>query len=171
MQNTDTDDGQSTQIPSSTLSQPGGNSDLSEFFQDGLFNIDPTDHSFMNAFRSNVASVIEHRLIPYIIELFGRYTEDDFHTKMRNMYMHNGRMYTGFNFIADWKKNHKPYWKMSIGAARASKRLIKFNQDSMLHKITTVMYMNGWTLNDYEIEGLKQTVQRIYNIMYLGNDV
>jgi hypothetical protein len=150
--------------------RPGGA--ITEFLlQEDIFNIDKTDHSFRNTLRSNLTSIIDHRLVPYIIELFDRYTEQDFHQKMRNMYLHNGKMYTGFNFIADWKKNHRYYWRMFVGAARVNRKFLKFNHDSLLHKITYIMYMKGWTLYDYEIEGLRQTVGRIYNIMYLGNDL
>lgn len=156
---------------SGTITHPGTDMhDLSSFFQDGLFVIDKTDHSFFNVFKGNITSVIEQRLVPYIIQLFDRYNEEDFHQKMRNMYVHNGKMYTGFNFIADWKRNHKYYWKIFIGAARVNRRFVRFNHESMLHKITSVMYMKGWTLYDYEIEGLSQTVRRIYNILYEGHD-
>ena len=144
---------------------------LTEFFEEGLFDVDRRDHSFTNMLKGNLTSVIESKLIPYIIELFDRYSEEEFHKKMYNTYMHNGRMFTGFNFIADWKTNHRHYWKMFIGTVRTFHRFIRFNQESMVHKITTVMYMKGWTLSEYEIEGLRQTVSRIYNLMYEGKDL
>lgn len=148
---------------------PGEN--LVEFLQDDVFNVDKTDHSFLNMLRGNMTSLIENRLLPYVTELFGRYTQEDFHQKMNNMYMHNGRMFIGFNFIADWKKYHKYYWKLFVGTARVNRKFLKFDQESLLHKITTIFYLKGWILHDYEIEGLRQTVHRIYNIMYLGNDL
>ena len=156
-----------TSTPSSI--NPGEN--LVEFLQEGVFNVDKTDHSFLNMLRGNMTSLIEDKLIPYVAELFARYTEEDFHQKMRNMYLHNGKMYTGFNFIADWKRFHKYWWKVFVGTARVNRKFLRFNEESLLYKITTMFYMKGWTLYDYEIEGLRQTVHRIYNIMYLGNDL
>ena len=100
-----------------------------------------------------------------------KYSEQDFHRIMNTVYTHNGRIYKGFNMVEDWKRNHKIRFKTFIVMTRLNRWLINFDRIAILNKVVTVITQNGWQLRPNEIEGLDQTIQRIYNMIYMGKDL
>lgn len=89
---------------------------------------------------SVVTPILVQLIEPWVQKCFEKYTEEYFHMKMS----------TGFDFIADWKKNHNQKYRMIVGSLRRIRNKIELNEDTILPIVLKALEKHGWTIEEWE---------------------
>lgn len=137
-------------------------------------------YSFKSMFRKQIES-IANQFFNIIVYYFDRYSEKMFHDRMNNQYIltiksrdgiEPSRKVTleGFDFIGDWKKFHKYKYAFFIKSVQAQKGIFIFDEDKIYEILMGLLETKGWTITEREKKSIKQTVRRLYNVLYLGWD-
>jgi len=123
---------------------------------------------------NKIVSSVMNQIISWIIACFNKYSEKDFHEKMRKGYTFQdgltGAIYPmyGFDFIEDWKANHKNTFDIIIPTMRKFK--VQINKEE-LHGLTLqALRKQGWMITEQETKALKVTITRLCNILYKDVD-
>lgn len=130
-------------------------------------------YSFKNM-HNKIVSTIMNQIISWILKCFDKYTETQFHTKMAEQYTYQdkltGAVYplTGFDFIEDWRINHKDTFDNIIPIMKKLK--VPINKHELLGLTINAIQKQGWTVKPHEVQALRLTINRLYHILYHGVD-
>jgi hypothetical protein len=127
--------------------------ELSDYLASGVKPKHPLDR-MVNRIVNNI---IDAQVIPWLVECLEKYDETDFHMKMM----------MNWDFIADWKLNHKRTFATFIRVARANRNSFDFDTNVIVDKIINVLNMKaGWTVSFVERAKLWQTIERLRMMIY-----
>jgi hypothetical protein len=111
-------------------------------------------------FDSVIASIVTPMLLeifkPWMEHCFSTYDEKYFHMKM----------VTGFDFIQDWKQNHRIRYKSIIGAIRPIRNKVNIDKEILLQVILEKLKERGWTVEDWEITRFRSNIDTFYREIY-----
>jgi hypothetical protein len=124
---------------------------------------------------------ISKQFFHIIAYYFSKYSEAEFHRRMKQMYVLNIKsrdgkepdrqvVLKGFDWIGDWKKFHKTKFIFFIKSVKGSKDWFVFNEEQIFAIIMQLLDTKGWKITDEEKENIQKTVRRLYNILYLDWD-
>lgn len=117
--------------------------------------VDPRPASrFTKTMRGMVTDILMQIAVPWLMECFEKYSEDDFHQKV---------LYENFDFINDWQVNHPDrYWDF-INRARNKvvKHFIDFHVVRITNKVVGLLQKKGWFIYPQEYDILRDTVRRL----------
>jgi len=95
-------------------------------------------------FDTAVASIITPLLVaifePWLEACFNKYSEAYFHTKMAS----------GFNFIEDWKRNHRSTYGTLLGAIRPVSSRFDIDDEMLVNVIVDKLTARGWKVEEWE---------------------
>lgn len=132
-------------------------------------------YSFKKIFQKQMNYIVE-QFFQILVYYFDKYSEKQFHERMNNRYYikdgNTGRIIqcVGFDYIGDWKKFHKHKFAFFIKSVQINKSYYVFSEEKILETILKLFHTKGWTVSDNEMLGIRQTVKRLYNILYLKYD-
>lgn len=137
------------------------------------FEESPTkdDYSYKATFKSTV-DYLTTKFMDVLVHYFNNYSEEMFHQRMNNSYiLIDGRTkqhhkLTGFDFVGDFKKYHKIKFLGFVFLFNKSKNVFGFNEERILRTLLELFRTKGWQLRPGELEGIRSTVKRLYNILY-----
>ena len=136
----------------------------------GIKEVDVSGHSFDAGLRQNMNPVfkwaIRKIMIPWLERCLLKYSEDEFHQKMYGHYFVDGKRYEGFDFIADWYRNHPRKFSAFMRIARKERDKLSFSIDDEVNRLVLVLNKHGWTVYDEERTGLYQAILRLHNMIY-----
>jgi hypothetical protein len=130
----------------------GSNRDIAE---DLVSTVDTKPASrFTKTMRKVVTDILMDIAVPWLMECFEKYSEQDFHQKV---------LYEQFDFINDWQVNHPHrYWEFINKARnRVVKQFVDFHVIRITNKIVTLLQKRGWYIYPQEYDVLKDTVRRL----------
>lgn len=125
---------------------------------------------------------ISKQFFQIIVYYFGKYSEAEFHRRMKHSYVLNIKsrdgkeparqvVLKGFDWIGDWRKFHKYKFMFFIKTVKdAKKEWFVFDEDQIYNIILQLLDTKGWIISEEEKENIKITVRRLYNILYLDWD-
>jgi hypothetical protein len=136
--------------------------------------------SFKGMFKKNIES-ISNQFFNILAYYFDKYDAVYFHNRMKGQYVltvksRDGIEPTkqvtllGFDFVGDWKKFHRAKFAVFIKLARANKAWYVFDEQKIFDTLMRIMQEKGWSLDEREKTSVRQTVRRLYNILYLNWD-
>ena len=135
-------------------------------------------YSFKNSLIRNLSKIIE-TFFEVVLYYFDKYSEEEFHRKMleedrkrKLVDKQTGQEFIlrGFQFIDDFKKNHRMKFAASITVVKSQKHLFKYDEEKLYNISTKLLELKGWNVNDMEKETLRQTIRRLKNIIYHNRD-
>lgn len=132
-------------------------------------------YSFKSIFKKQMDYIV-NQFFNILVYYFDKYSEKQFHDKMNNRYYikdgSTGRIIQciGFDYIGDWKKYHKNTFAFFIKSVQLNKSYYIFSEEKILETIMKLFAEKGWVISDNEMLGIKQTVKRLFNILYLKYD-
>lgn len=131
--------------------------------------------SFRHNFEGAMNKFIE-QLFHIIVKYFGRYSEEEFHSRMNQEYtfkdVKTNKVYKlrGFDFVADWKKFHKPAFITATVTVQANRWWLKFDEDRIRNIIIKLLETKGWKLEDHEYKCININVRRLHNMFFKLKD-
>jgi hypothetical protein len=136
--------------------------------------------SFKSIFRKQIQLIVQ-QFFNIIVYYFDRYTEKMFHDRMKGQYIltiksrdgkEPARKVTleGFDFLGDWKRFHRYKYAFFIQSVNKAKDWFTFDEDKIFEILIQLLETKGWTIDEREKLSIKQTVRRLYNILYTNYD-
>lgn len=129
------------------------------------------DYSFRTFFKSTIDSLTS-QFLSILVYYFDKYSEAEFHEKMNNRYaIRDGKTgevihLTGFDYLGDFKRHHAIKFKTFIFMFGKHKSLFNFNEERIMTSIIMLFQTKGWNVSEQELQGIRYTVRRLYNILY-----
>ena len=99
-----------------------------------------------------VGGVLAEFVVPWLVECLQKYSEEDFHQKMRD---------NTWDFINDWQQNHHKKFKAFIFGAKRLKYAYDFDSKAITKQVVTILEKNGWTIEENETVRLYWTAEEI----------
>ena len=114
-------------------------------------------HGFDAVVSNVVTSLLMQLFIPWIDYCFNKYSEDEFHKRMK----------AGFNFVQDMKENHIDRYTYIMKAVRRVRNRIKLDEEKLLVVVVHECNKRGWTITEWEKgrfrEDIAMLIQEIYS--------
>lgn len=134
-------------------------------------------YDYKQMFRGLI-SHISSELFSVLTYYFNKYTEPQFHKRMKGQYLLIIKARTpdekprqvvlnGFDFIGDLRKNHRVEYGTFISAATANKKYFQFNESDIITTLIQILRNKGWHLTDLELQCIRDNIRRLHNILYL----
>ena len=137
-------------------------------------------YSFKGMYQKMMQNITK-QFFHIIAYYFGKYSEEEFHRRMKGSYVLTIKsrdgieadrkvVLPGFDWIGDWRKFHKYKFMFFIKSVKEAKDWFVFNEEQIYNIIMQLLETKGWQVTEIEKENIKKTVRRLYNILYLGWD-
>jgi hypothetical protein len=116
---------------------------------------------FDSAMASILTNMLMQLVVPWINFCFAKYSEPEFHSIMA----------TDFDFIADWKLNHKERFTKFVKTARVLRNRFDYNELDIYDEIIKIFERRGFQLTEKEKLRMMETVLTLKDIIYLDTEV
>ena len=137
-------------------------------------------YDFKSMFKGMIAHITAE-LFNILSYYFNKYTEAQFHQKMKSQYVLRIKarspserertvILNGFDFVGDIKRNHRTEFGTFLVAAQQYKKYFQFNEQDIVTTLLQILRNKGWTLKDHELQCVKDNIRRLHNILYLDWD-
>lgn len=123
-----------------------------------------------HAIHDQIMNKIMSIIIVWILSCFTKYSADQFHQKMAGFYDYTDKLtsfkyqLSGFDFINDWEINHYHRYHQLLDFIR--KRNKRIDRYALYNATIKSLNEHGWQVTEHEKTCFKQTIQRLYNILY-----
>ena len=121
---------------------------------------------FDSSIRTIFDTTVKNLAAAWLIHVFMKYSEPEFHVRMKESYEYQGVKYVGFDFVTDMKTNHKKQWYIFRKLAPKCKDILIFNDVLFMDKILRLFALKGWKLQDHEIICMHRMIKSIREMIY-----
>lgn len=155
--------------------------DLTKFLTDGIIRGDARargmnvkDFSYESfksySFKPFIDKMIEKYAVSWLIRCMTKYSEEYFHRIMQGTYVGvDGRPYHGYDFIADWRRNHPRMFYFFIKGSqffvRKNQDIISFDSVSYAQKIVAVINNLGWKVYPQEFNDINDVIKQVIHLI------
>lgn len=103
---------------------------------------------------------------PWLANVFNKYKEEEFHKIMStSTYEFNGKIYTGFDYVVDWNRNHKKKMLLLRPALRVFGKRVNIDYDHVLKNVLLLLKNRGWSVNEDEQRCFYHTILKVGMMM------
>lgn len=111
---------------------------------------------FDAAMNSLLTNLLLQLVIPWIKYCFEKYSEAEFHRQMDN----------GFDFIADWKTNHRERFPKFMRIARALRNRYTYDEIAIYAEVMKEFSKRQFSLREWEKTKMMATILELKSLIY-----
>ena len=116
---------------------------------------------FDAAISSILTNMLMQIVIPWMKYCFEKYTEQEFHD----------RMSAGFDFIEDWRQNHKERVGRLLSLAKKFRDRFEFDEIALYGELMRDFHRRGFVLTDGEKVKIMENILTIKQIIYSDENI